>query len=155
MTIGQAPHQRSCAPTSIAIPRFSNSAIREFDAKPNNRIRAYLVPTSFLQHSILKWPRPSTASSTREAANQSSGRPRPSHPRSCPKKAQAPTVKAVGRTPRARPLSRIGQATKQRLERITFNDLLTQGHHMHLVRAIRLSTPASVIKGFGHRIVGR
>jgi hypothetical protein len=42
-----------------------------------------------------------------------------------------------------------------KLSRITFNHLLTQSHHMHLIRTIGLTTPASVTKGFGHRIIGR
>ena len=42
-----------------------------------------------------------------------------------------------------------------KLSRIPFNHLLTQSHHMHLIRTIGLTTPASVIKGFGHRIIGR
>ena len=42
-----------------------------------------------------------------------------------------------------------------KLSRITFNHLLTQSHHMHLIRTIGLTTPASVIKGFGHRIIRR
>ena len=50
---------------------------------------------------------------------------------------------------------RVRRCFQAQLSRITFNHLLTQSHHMHLIRTIGLTTPASVIKGFGHRIIGR